>query len=110
MSSQFATGAVSWQIYTQPWCDNNVTAQTAGKWAPNLLWQKYLSFAHKWGVKGKVSLTRNSQTFDFRKQIALGYYIEEARTLQMSNQESCFFFVMQFCSYYLQCPDCPFVN
>ena len=92
MSSQFAAGAVSWQIYTQPWCDNNVTAQTAGKWAPNLLWQKYLSFAHKWGVKGKVSLTRNSQTFDFRKQIALGYYIEEARTLQMLNQENCFFF------------------
>ena len=49
MSSQFATEAVSWQIYTQPWCDNNVTAQTAGKWAPNLLCQKYLSFAHKWG-------------------------------------------------------------
>ena len=85
MSSQFATGAVSWQIYTQPWCDNNVTAQTAGKWAPNLLWQKCLSFAQKWGSERKVSLKRNCQNIDLRKQIALGYFIEEARTLQMLN-------------------------
>ena len=35
----------------QPWCDSNATAQTAGKWAPNLCCRKYLSFAQKWGER-----------------------------------------------------------